>query len=83
MIWEAVSDADFAATVQARAIHLAAGPTTAYRLAKQALRRGLDNRIDEQFGLEGAAPGRGRPEPRLLRGVMAFLGKRPVRNQGH
>ena len=55
MIWEAVPDADFAATVQARATLLAEGPTTAYRLAKQALRRGLDNRIDEQLALEARA----------------------------
>ena len=83
MIWEAVPDADLAATVQARAIHLAAGPTTAYRLAKQALRRGLDNRIDEQLALEARLQAEAGRSHDFREGVMAFLGKRPPRYQGH
>lgn len=65
MIWEAVSDADFVAPVPAHAIHLAAGQPPSI-FAKQALRRGLDNRLDEQLGLEARLQA-GRPEPRLLR----------------
>ena len=83
MIWEAVPDADFAATVQARATLLAEGPTTAYRLAKQALRRGLDNRIDEQLALEARLQAEAGRSHDFREGVMAFLGKRPARYRGH
>ena len=83
MIWEAVPDADFAATVQARATLLAEGPTTAYRLAKQALRRGLDNGIDEQLALEARLQAEAGRSHDFREGVMAFLGKRPARYRGH
>ena len=68
---------------RARATLLAEGPTTAYRLAKQALRRGLDNRIDEQLALEARLQAEASRSHDFREGVMAFLGKRPPRYQGH
>ena len=58
------------------------GPTTAYRLAKQALRRGLDNRIDEQLALEARLQAEAGRSLDFREGVMAFLGKRPARYGG-
>ena len=82
MIWEAVPDADFAATIQARAAHLAQGPTTAYRLLKQALRRSLDHRLGEQLALEAQLQGEAGRTRDFREGVMAFLEKRPARYEG-
>ena len=61
MIWQAVPDEDFAATVAARAAQLARGPAVAYRLIKQALRAEPRQRPRRPAGARGRAPGRGRP----------------------
>ncbi len=82
MIWEAVPDDAFAATVERRAAQLASGPTVAYRLIKEALRgswdRGLDDQLETEARLQGEA-GRTRD---FQEGVMAFLEKRPARYEG-
>ena len=83
MIWEAIPDADFAATIHSRATLLAEGPTTAYRLAKQALRRGLDNAIEEQLALEARLQAEAGRSLDFREGVMAFLGKRPAQYRGY
>jgi 2-(1,2-epoxy-1,2-dihydrophenyl)acetyl-CoA isomerase len=82
MIWEAVPDADFPATVQARADQLAQGPTTAYRLIKQALRRSLDHRLAEQLAFEARLQGEAGRTRDFREGVAAFIEKRPARYEG-
>ena len=46
MIWECVSDEGFEAHWQARAAHLANGPTQTYRAVKDAIRASWDNSLD-------------------------------------
>ncbi len=82
MIWQAVPDPEFAATVEARALQLARGPTAAYRLAKQALRRSFANDLDQQLTLEAELQNRAGATDDFREGVAAFLQKRPARFQG-
>lgn len=82
MIWQAVPDEAFAATVAARAAQLAQGPTEAYRLARQALRQGLGNGLEAQLALEAALQARAGATADFREGVAAFLEKRPARYQG-
>ncbi|MCA8881560.1 MAG: enoyl-CoA hydratase/isomerase family protein [Rhodobacteraceae bacterium] len=82
MIWQAVPDADFAATIRSRASQLAAGPTAAYRLAKQALRSSLQNRLADQLALEAQLQGLAGDTHDFREGVDAFLEKRPARYRG-
>jgi 2-(1,2-epoxy-1,2-dihydrophenyl)acetyl-CoA isomerase len=82
MIWQAVPDADFAATVRARATQLATGPTAGYRLIKTALRQSFANDLDAQLALEAALQGRAGATDDFREGVAAFLEKRPARYQG-
>lgn len=82
MIWEAVPDADFAARVTARAAALAAGPTAAYRLLKQALRASPANGLSEQLALEADLQGQAGATRDFGEGVAAFLEKRPARFEG-
>ncbi|PTE20746.1 2-(1,2-epoxy-1,2-dihydrophenyl)acetyl-CoA isomerase [Cereibacter changlensis JA139] len=78
MIWEAVPDADFAAHWQARAAHLAKGPTAAYRAVKQALRASQSNDLDAQLALEARLQGQCGASDDFREGVAAFLEKRPA-----
>jgi 2-(1,2-epoxy-1,2-dihydrophenyl)acetyl-CoA isomerase len=82
MIWEAVPDAELAATVRARAAHLASGPTVTYRLMKAALRASFDNDLDRQLALEARLQGEAGSGPDFREGVAAFLEKRPPRYRG-
>ena len=82
MIWEAVPDEAFAATVQARAAHLAKGPTATYRLAKQALRQSFGNSLDAQLALEATLQNQAGATRDFREGVTAFLEKRPARYEG-
>jgi len=82
MIWEAVPDDAFAATVQTRAAQLAAGPTFAYRLIKQALRASFANDLDRQLALEAELQGEAGRSRDFREGVLAFLEKRPARYEG-
>ncbi|CAN5696990.1 2-(1,2-epoxy-1,2-dihydrophenyl)acetyl-CoA isomerase PaaG [soil metagenome] len=82
MIWEAVPDEAFAATVRARALQLAQGPTVAYRLIKPALRQSYGRGIDEQLTLEARLQGEAGRTRDFQEGVMAFLEKRPARYEG-
>ena len=82
MIWEAVPDAEFAATVKARAAQLAQGPTQAYQRIKQALRESYDNTLDEQLDTEARLQGEAGKTRDFIEGVMAFLEKRPASFEG-
>ena len=82
MIWQAVPDADFAAAVAARASQLAQGPTTSYRLIKQALRASLGNSLSDQLALEARLQAEAAATRDFREGVLAFLEKRPPRYRG-
>lgn len=82
MIWEAVPDEAFAAHVAARAGALAAGPTAAYRLLKQALRASPGNGLEAQLALEARLQGEAGATADFREGVAAFLEKRPARFTG-
>ena len=82
MIWQAVPDADFAATVAARARQLAQGPTASYRLIKQALRASLGNTLPDQLALEARLQAEAAATADFREGVAALLEKRPARYEG-
>lgn len=82
MIWEAVADADFEAHWQERAMHLAKGPSLAYRNVKRAIRGSFDNTLDEQLALEAKLQGEAGHSRDFKEGVMAFLEKRPAKFEG-
>jgi 2-(1,2-epoxy-1,2-dihydrophenyl)acetyl-CoA isomerase len=82
MIWEAVPDDVFAATVAARAGQLAQGPTVAYRLIKRALRESYAHDLAAQLALEAELQGEAGRSRDFQEGVMAFLEKRPARYEG-
>lgn len=82
MIWEAVPDETFAAHVAARAGALAAGPTVAYRLVKEALRASPGNGLEAQLALEARLQSEAGATADFREGVAAFLEKRSARFQG-
>ncbi|MEM1300974.1 MAG: enoyl-CoA hydratase-related protein [Pseudomonadota bacterium] len=82
MIWEAVADDAFEAHWQARAAHLAQGPTRAYGHVKTAIRGAFDNTLDEQLALEARLQGDCGKTRDFREGVMAFLEKRPAQYEG-
>ncbi len=82
MIWEAVPDDDFTKTVEARALHLAKGPTRSYDLIKQALRQSFDNTLSDQLSVEAELQGQAGKTRDFAEGVMAFLQKRPANYEG-
>ncbi len=82
MIWEYVADEGFDACVQARATHLANGPTKSYELTKRALRCSLDNTLGEQLELEAVLQGEAGQTHDFLEGVAAFMGKRSPKYTG-
>jgi 2-(1,2-epoxy-1,2-dihydrophenyl)acetyl-CoA isomerase len=82
MIWQAVSDAEFEATVRGRARQLAAGPTVAYRLIKEALRSSLANDLEAQLALEARLQAEAGATQDFREATAAFLEKRPPRYRG-
>ena len=82
MIWEAVADDAFAEAWQARARHLAQGPTVAYGAVKRALRASLSQTLDQQLAMEAQLQVECGKSRDFLEGVMAFLEKRPARFEG-
>ena len=82
MIYEAVLDADFNAHWQARAAHLAQGPTTAYRHLKAALRASPDNDLATQLALEARLQAECGKTADFAEGVAAFLAKRSAKFSG-
>lgn len=82
MIWEAVSDADFASHVDRRARQLAVGPTFAFARTKQALRASYGNDLDQQLALEARLQGQCGQSRDFQEGVLAFLEKRAAQFEG-
>lgn len=76
MIYEAVTDTDFASHWRARAAQLAAGPTFAYARVKAALRASFANDLASQLALEARLQGECGASEDFAEGVAAFLEKR-------
>lgn len=82
MIYESVPLAKFEAHIEARASHLAKGPTSAYRHLKEAIRGSFENNLDEQLALEARLQGECGKTRDFQEGVLAFLEKRPASYEG-
>lgn len=82
MIWQVVADNKLKDIVLARATQLANGPTEAYRLLKKAMRRSLDQTLDEQLETEAHLQGRAGRTRDFTEGIIAFLEKRPAKYEG-
>lgn len=83
MIYEAVPDDAFAAHVDVRAAHLAAGPTLAYRGIKEMLRTSFDQTLATQLAHEARLQGQCGASDDFREGVAAFLEKRSPRFTGN
>lgn len=83
MIYEAVPDDTFAAHIRARAEHLAAGPTLAYRGIKAMLRKSFEQDLPAQLEMEAAWQGQCGGSADFREGVAAFLEKRAARFTGN
>ena len=79
MIWDCVADAEFAATIAARAGQLAYGPGVAFRGIKAAVRASYGNSLDEQLALEAEWQGTCGATADFAEGVAAFIEKRAPR----
>lgn len=82
MIYETAPAETFLEHVQARAAHLAQGPTVAYRQLKKAIRGSFENSLDEQLALEAKLQGRCGKTRDFQEGVVAFLEKRKAVYEG-
>ncbi|MEO1639148.1 MAG: enoyl-CoA hydratase-related protein [Pseudomonadota bacterium] len=82
MIYEAVPADTFRDHVEARAAHLAQGPTVAYRQLKTAIRGSFENSLDEQLAVEAKLQGRCGKTRDFQEGVVAFLEKRKAVFEG-
>ncbi|MFT7058574.1 MAG: 2-(1,2-epoxy-1,2-dihydrophenyl)acetyl-CoA isomerase [Pseudorhodobacter sp.] len=82
MIYESIPDETFAAHWQARAAHLAQGPTAAYRGVKTAIRASYGNTLEQQLALEAKLQGACGLTHDFKEGVIAFLEKRTAKYEG-
>jgi 2-(1,2-epoxy-1,2-dihydrophenyl)acetyl-CoA isomerase len=82
MIYESVPDDAFAAHWQARARHLATGPTATYAALKEALRASPGNGFEAQLAIEARLQARCGATQDFREGVSAFLEKRTARFTG-
>ena len=82
MIWEAVPDESFADHWWSRALHLAKGPTLAYRNAKKALRGSFNHDLEAQLALEAQLQGELGASRDFKEGVLAFMEKRAAQYEG-
>jgi 2-(1,2-epoxy-1,2-dihydrophenyl)acetyl-CoA isomerase len=82
LIWEAVDDDRLEARAAELAERLAAGPTRAYRLMRQALRQSAANDLNAQLALEAELQGEAGRSRDFIEGVAAFLEKRPAQFEG-
>ncbi len=79
MIWKAVDDDSLMADAIALAEKLAAGPTRAYALTKQAIQQAMGNSLDEQLDVERNLQREAGWSDDYREGVAAFLEKRPAK----
>jgi 2-(1,2-epoxy-1,2-dihydrophenyl)acetyl-CoA isomerase len=77
MIWRAVPDEALMAEAEALAARLAAGPTAALGLIKQALDESAINELEDQLDLEAELQEEAAESPDYAEGLRAFLAKRP------
>jgi len=77
MIWRAVPDAELMAEAEAVAARLAAGPTAALGLIKQAFEESAVNELEDQLDLEAELQEEAAENPDYAEGLRAFLAKRP------
>ncbi|SFS12732.1 enoyl-CoA hydratase-related protein [Yoonia litorea] len=82
MIYETAPDDAFEDHIQARAAHLAQGPTVAYRELKSAIRGSFENSLDDQLALEAKLQGVCGKTRDFQEGVVAFLEKRKAVYEG-
>ncbi len=82
MIYETAPAATFHEHINARAAHLAQGPTVAYRELKEAIRGSFENSLDEQLALEAKLQGKCGKTRDFQEGVVAFLEKRKAVFEG-
>ncbi len=82
MIYESVPLDGFDKHVADRALHLASGPTEAYRHLKTAIRGSFENTLDQQLALEARLQGACGKTRDFQEGVLAFLEKRQARYEG-
>ena len=82
MIWESVADEKFLAHWQARAAHLASGPTETYGHVKTAIRQSFSNSEEDQLELEARLQGACGRTRDFKEGVTAFLDKRIAKFEG-
>lgn len=80
--WKVFDDAVFADEVGKFADLLAAGPTLAYRLTKQALNASYGNELAIQLDIERDSQRQAGQSADFHEGVKAFLEKRPARFEG-
>lgn len=82
LIWKAVDDDRLLEEARSLARSLAAGPTRALSLIKQALASSWDNSLDAQLDLERDLQREAGRTADYREGVRAFLQKRPPRFEG-
>ena len=76
MIWEVAEDEAFEDVWRGRAMHLASGPTEAFKRVKQVMQASFGNGLEEQLHLEGQLQGQCGKTRDFKEGVLAFLEKR-------
>jgi 2-(1,2-epoxy-1,2-dihydrophenyl)acetyl-CoA isomerase len=82
LIWEVVDDDALEGRAAELAHRLAAGPTAALRLMKQALRASPGHGLQAQLDLEATLQAEAGRTRDFMEGVMAFLEKRAARFEG-
>jgi len=82
LIWKCVDDDKLMSEAQALAQRLAAGPTLAYGLIKQALNASPANTLEQQLALEAKLQRQAGKTADFHEGVQAFLQKRTPRYHG-
>ena len=79
LIWKCVDDDKLMSEARQLAQRLAAGPTRAYGLIKQALNASPANTLEQQLALEAKLQREAGRTADFQEGVKAFLEKRPAR----